>query len=57
VKKVKGCRVDSGDGEIHFILQEAFASTRCTKFKFYKTAEIKKISKKDAVRSLLLFRE
>jgi hypothetical protein len=57
MKRVRARRVDSPDGEIHFVLEETQAS-ECSKcFKDADVVEIKKISRKEAAKPLVLFRE
>ena len=57
MRKLKAQRVDSANGEIHFILRETQTSERSDRFKDYDVAEIRKISKKEATKLLVLFRE
>jgi hypothetical protein len=55
VKRIKMSRVDSPDGEIHFVLEEpqTFEECEC----ITDVREIKEISKKEATKPLILFRE
>ena len=55
MKSLKVHRVDSPDGEIHLIIEEtlSFEDSEC----FADVAEIKRISRREAVKPLLLFRE
>jgi hypothetical protein len=55
VKKLEVFRIDSLDGEIHLVLEEPQTSENCECFT--DVAEIKKISKKEAAKPLVLFRE
>jgi hypothetical protein len=57
MKKMRVSRVDSSDGEAHFVLEES-AHTKLSKhYKDFDIAEIKRISGKEAPKPLLLFRE
>lgn len=55
MRRLKVFRVDSPDGEIHLVIEETQVSenSEC----FVDMAEIKKVTKKKASKSLLLFRE
>ena len=55
IKKLRVYRVDSPDGEIHFVIEETQASehSEC----FTNVAEIKKISRTEAAKPLDLVRE
>jgi len=55
VKRMKVSRVDSPDGEIHFVLEEpqTFEECEC----ITDVREIKEISKKETTKPLILFRE
>ena len=57
MKKMNPGRVDSSDGEIHFILEEFVHTELSEYFKDFGIAEIKRISRKKAPKPLLLFRE
>jgi len=57
MKKFRARRVDSNNGEVHFILKETCSSEYSKRFKDYDTIEIKKICKKEATKPLYLFRE
>ncbi len=57
MKKFRVSRVDSSDGEIHFILEEVLYIERSEYFKDSDVAEIKRISRKEAPKPLRLFRE
>jgi hypothetical protein len=57
MKKFRVIRVDSSDGEIHFILEEFLHIERSEKLKDSDLAEIKRISRKEAPKPLRLFRE
>jgi hypothetical protein len=57
VKKIRVARVDSPDGEIHFILEEFIHTELSEHDKDFGIAEIKRISRKEAPKPLLLFRE
>jgi hypothetical protein len=55
MKKLKVYRVDSSDGEIHLVIEETQASehSEC----LADMAEIKKVSRKEAAKPLVLLRE
>ena len=57
MKRLRACRVDSPNGEIHFVLDEPQASEHSECFKDYDVAEIKRISRKEAAKPIVLFRE
>jgi hypothetical protein len=57
MKRLRACRVDSPNGEIHFVLDEPQASEHSECFKDFDTAEIKRISRKEAAKPIVLFRE
>ena len=57
MKRLRACRVDSPDGEIHFVLDEPQASEHSGCFKDFDAAEIKRISRKEAAKPTVLFRE
>ena len=50
-------RVDSANGEIHFVLEESQDTKHPKHFKYYDAAEIKKISKKEASKPIVLLRD
>jgi hypothetical protein len=57
VKKVKAHRVDSPNGEIHFVLKESQSPGRSANLKDIEIAEIKRITRKEAEKPLILLRE
>jgi len=57
MKKFKANRVDSCNGEIHFILEELQLTEHSGYLKNPDLAEIKRISRKEAAKPLILFRE
>jgi hypothetical protein len=57
MKRLRVNRVDSPDGEIHFILEEFQPSEHSEYFKDSDLTEIKRISRKEAAKPLILFRE
>jgi hypothetical protein len=57
MRRLRVHRVDSANGEIHFVLEEPQATELSKHFKYYDAAEIKKISKKESVKPLILLRE
>jgi hypothetical protein len=57
MKRLRAHRVDSPNGEIHFVLEETQASEHSERFKDFDAVEIKKIARKEAAKPLVLFRE
>ena len=57
MRRFKGFRVDSANGEIHFILEETQATRDSKHSKYYDIAEIMRISKKEANKPIVLLRE
>jgi hypothetical protein len=57
MKRLRACRVDSPNSEIHFVLDEPQASEHSECFKDFDAAEIKRISRKEAAKPIVLFRE
>ncbi len=57
MKRLRVNRVDSPNGEIHLILEEFQPSEHSEYFKDSDVAEIKRISRKEAAKPLVLFRE
>jgi hypothetical protein len=57
MKNLKVVRVQSSDGELHFVLKESEAYEGSLKFKKYDEAEVKEATKREASRPLLLIRE
>jgi hypothetical protein len=57
MRRVRARKVDSANGEIHFILEEPQASEHSEHFKDYDVSEIKKASRKEAAKPLVLLRE
>jgi hypothetical protein len=57
VKKLRVVRVDSPDGNIHYLLQESWISKASKNGTNFDIAEIKKITKKDAAKPLLIEHE
>jgi hypothetical protein len=57
MKKFRVSKVDSSNGEIHFILEEFRPVEHSEYFKDSDVDEIKKISRKEATKPLVLFRE
>jgi hypothetical protein len=55
MKRWRVYRVDSADGEIHLVIEENNVSEKSECFT--DVAEIKKVSKKEAAKPLVLFRE
>jgi len=57
MKKLSVRRVDSPNGETHFILEDFRNIERFENFKNFDVAEIKRISRTEAPKPLYLFRE
>jgi len=57
MKKLRVKKVDSPDGEIHFILEEFQPSEHSECLQDFDLAEIKRLSTKEAAKPLILFRE
>ncbi len=57
MKKIRAVRVNSSDGEIHFILEEFVRTELSEHYKDFDIAEIKRISRKEAPKPFLFFRE
>jgi hypothetical protein len=55
--RVKAHRVDSPNGEIHFILKDSQSFERSANPKNGEIAEIKRITRKEAEKPLFLLRE
>jgi len=57
MRRLRARKIDSANGELHFILQESQASERSQRFKDYDVFEVKKVTRKEAAKRLLLLRE
>jgi hypothetical protein len=57
MRKLRLSGIDSRNGEMHFILEEFPPSEYSEYFKDFDLVEIKRISKKEAAKPLVLFRE
>ena len=57
MRRLRARQVDSPNGEVHFILEEPQASENSDRFKDYYVFEIKKVSRKEAAKPLVLLRE
>ena len=57
MKRLKAHRVDSPNGEIHFILKDSQSYERRANSKDAEIAEIKRITRKEAEKPLILLRE
>jgi hypothetical protein len=57
MRRLRARKVDSPNGEVHFILEEPQASEHSDRFKDYYVFEIKKVSRKEAAKPLVLLRE
>jgi hypothetical protein len=57
MRRLRARQVDSPNGEVHFILEEPQASEHSDRFKDYYAFEIKKVSRKEAAKPLVLLRE
>ena len=54
---MKAYRVDSPNGEIHFVLKDSQSYERSANLKDTEIAEIKRITRKEAEKPLILLRE
>jgi hypothetical protein len=57
IRRLRARKVDSANGEAHFILEEPQAYEHSERFKYYDVFEIKKVSRKEAAKPLVLLRE
>ena len=57
MRRLRARKVDSANGEVHFILEEPQASEHSEHFEDYDVGEIKKVSIKEAAKPLVLLRE
>ena len=57
MRRLRARKIDSPNGEVHFILDEPQVSEHSERFRDYDAAEIKKVSRKEAAKPLVLFRE
>lgn len=57
MRRLRARKVDSPNGEVHFILEEPQVSEHSEPFRDYDAAEIKKVSRKEAAKPLVLLRE
>jgi hypothetical protein len=57
MRRLRAHKVDSANGEVHFILEEPQASEYSERFKDYDVTDIKKITRKEATKPLVLLRE
>ena len=57
MRRLRARKIDSPNGEVHFILDEPQVSEHSERFRDYDAAEIKKVSRKEASKPLALFRE
>jgi hypothetical protein len=57
MRKFRLNRIDFDNGEKHFVLDEFQAFNYSEYFKYFDLAKIKRISKKEAFKPLVLFRE
>jgi hypothetical protein len=57
MRRLRARKVDSTNGEVHFILQDSQSSEHSERFKDYEVFEIKKVTRKEATKPLLLLRE
>lgn len=56
MKKLRVCKVDLSDGDIHFILYESLPPEASEYFRDSEVAELKRISRAEAAKPLVLFR-
>jgi hypothetical protein len=57
MRRLRARKVDSANGEVNFILEEPQASEYSERFKDYDVVEIKKVTRKEATKPLVLLRE
>jgi hypothetical protein len=57
MRRLRARKVDSANGEVHFILEEPQVSEYSERFKDYDVVEIKKVTRKEATKPLVLLRE
>jgi hypothetical protein len=57
MRRLKARKVNSPNGEVHFILEEPPASEHSERFKDYDVDKIKKVLIKEAAKPLILLRE
>jgi hypothetical protein len=56
MKHIQVVRVESPNGDIHFVLLDSALSEKCENSEDYNEAEVKKASKSDALKPLILAR-
>jgi len=57
LKKLRVRKVDLSDGDIHFVLDESLPLEESEYFRDSSVVELKRISKEEAKKTLVLFRE
>jgi hypothetical protein len=57
MRRLRARKVDSANGEVHFIIEGPQASEHSERFKDYDVFEIKKVTRKEAAKPLALLRE
>ena len=57
MRRLRARKIDSANGELHFILEEPQASEHSERFKDYSVVEIMKITRKEAAKQLVLLRK
>ena len=57
MRRLRARKIDSANGELHFILEEPQASEHSERFKDYSVVEIVKITRKEAAKQLVLLRK
>jgi hypothetical protein len=57
MRRLRARKIDSTNGEVHFILRDSQSSEHYERFKDYEVFEIKKVTRKEAAKPLLLRRE
>jgi hypothetical protein len=57
MRRLRARKIDSANGELHFILEESQASEHSERFKDYSVVEIMKITRKEAAKQLVLLRK
>jgi hypothetical protein len=57
MRRLRAHKVDSVNGEVHYILEETQTSENSERFKNYDVFEIKKVTRKEAAKPLVLLRK
>ena len=57
IRRLRAHKVDSANGEVHYVLEEPQASEHSEWFKDYDVVEIMKVTRKEALKPLVLLRK